>query len=86
MSDPKLAIIHNLLKMIKRKTDKISTLQIERSDLILKLQTECPHDNVKDDSKYESGDYYNYSTTNHKHVCQTCGKIIKEFTETHSWR
>ena len=86
MSDTQEKIVQNLKRLIKSKTDKIEKLSSERRHLIECLQTECPHDKVKDEESYHSGDYYNYSYTDHRHVCETCGKTLKKYREQHSWR
>ena len=78
--------LEQLKKLIERKTKQISKLQIELHDLTVRLKNECPHENVNDVSTYESGDYFNYAMTRHKHVCQLCGTVIDESTEIRSWR
>lgn len=57
----------------------------KHDDAIIKLLSECTHDEVEKKSRYFSGSYYDKASTDYWNECKLCGATSEITSETHGY-
>jgi hypothetical protein len=50
-----------------------------------KMFHSCPHEETVEKSRYYDGSYLDKAQTHYWNECVLCGKVVKEWTEVHSY-
>jgi len=78
-----LARAETALKIHALKEVKLSSA---RDAALQALQAACPHEHTLETSSYQGGGYDHCAETFYTDTCQTCGKVIKQWSKSHFGR
>jgi len=80
---------YKVFKIAVEKQRKVVTQKqklVDKQQVILKtLLEQCPHAELKEESSYYDGDYYNKAYTDYWNVCTMCGARSEKTRKGHTY-